>query len=169
MVLRKMGLVPLLVVNLLWGDEQFFGLEFGKHGVESKNVIGASISSSGVEGGVKVGAQNHYWRTAFSTHYSKDDSRDSLELLISIDRYIFASIYESEDNILKPYFGFTGGWLNYKDDGIDGDGLTYGVDLGITWGLSGGVDIDLGYRRLVTGIDEVESINITSISLNYIF
>ncbi len=78
-------------------------------------------------------------------------------------------MYEDKDNIVKPYIGFDMGWMSYSDLEIDGDGLTYGANIGIVWGLSIGVDIDLGYRYLVTSIDSIDSMDTISISLNYIF
>ncbi|NPA60834.1 MAG: porin family protein [Epsilonproteobacteria bacterium] len=169
----KILLIELVaIVALSAGDrelEKIFGVEFGRLNIEYKNVIGASLSSSNIVGGLKVGVQDYYWRSGFSTYYSKDGEQELFTSLISIDRYLFASMYEDKDNIVKPYIGFDMGWMSYSDLEIDGDGLTYGANIGIVWGLSIGVDIDLGYRYLVTSIDSIDSMDTISISLNYIF
>ncbi len=72
----KILLIELVaIVALSAGDrelEKIFGVEFGRLNIEYKNVIGASLSSSNIVGGLKVGVQDYYWRSGFSTYYSKD-------------------------------------------------------------------------------------------------
>jgi hemolysin activation/secretion protein len=149
--------------------EQFLGIELGHETLNSKNVINASESNSGFNVGLKLGAQDYDWRTAFSAYYSKQDEQESVKAIISLDRYLFAGVYETEETIMKPYFGLHAGWLKYKDIGIKDDGLLYGAQIGFAWGLSGGVDFDLGYRRSFTAVDRVNSIGTFALSINYIF
>lgn len=149
--------------------EQFTGIELGYGKVDSKNAINASESKNGFDIGLKVGVQDYYWRTTFSANYFKEETQESLNTIISIDRYLFAGVYETEDTIMKPYMGFHTGWLNYKDTGVKDNGLVYGLQLGFAWGLSTGIDFDLGYRRSFTAVEKVNTIDIFSMSINYIF
>lgn len=149
--------------------EQFTGIELGYGTINSKNAINASESNSGFDIGLKVGVQDHYWRTAFSAHYLKQDKQESVKTIISIDRYIFAGVYETEDTIMKPYMGLHTGWLKYKDTGVKDNGFAYGAQIGFAWGLSSGIDFDLGYRRSFTGVDMVDTANTLALSINYIF
>jgi hypothetical protein len=148
--------------------EQFLGVEVGYETINSKNVINASEANSGLDVGLKLGTQDLEWRTTFSAHYFKQDEQESVKTIISLDRYMFAGIYETETTIMKPYFGFHAGWLQYKDTAIKDDGLQYGAQIGFAWGLSSGVDFDLGYRRSFTAVDRVKSIDTLMFSVNYI-
>jgi len=151
--------------------EQFAGVELGYGAMESKNAMNSSESNRGFDFGLKVGVQNYDWRTAFSTNYFKEDKHESLNTLLSVDKFLFAGIYETEDTIMKPYIGANLGWLKYKDSDLDikDSDITYGFQLGFVWGLSSKLDFDFGYRHSFTAIEEVSRVDIFSLSLNYIF
>jgi len=149
--------------------ERFSGLEIGYETIESKNVIGSTESNSGVEFGLRTGVQNYEWRTAVSGHFFKKDEQEQTKVILSLDRFVGVGLYESEDTIMKPYFGAHAGWLKYKNTGTDIDGLIYGVEAGVVWSLSNGADVDLGYRFSSSEVGRVDNMNTFSLAINYIF
>jgi opacity protein-like surface antigen len=172
-MVRKILLFGFIFSNFALSEdlslEKFFGLEVGNETIKAENIIGGKESNSGVSFGLKTGVQNYEWRTTMLASSFNKDNQESFKTLITFDKFIWASVYESETTILKPYFGFNAGWLRYKNTGIKKDGLIYGVQGGFTLGLSDGVDVDIGYRYSNSEVDTVDNIGNLLLSINYIF
>jgi len=158
-----------LVIAINRELEKFSGLEIAYETVEAKNVIGSTESNSGVKFGLKTGVQNYDWRTTISGNFFKKDEQEYFHGFLSLDKFIGVGLYESEDIIMKPYFGFHGGWLNYKDVSKRTNGLIYGLEGGFVWALSDGIDIDFGYRFSSSEVGRVDNIRSLSLGINYIF
>ena len=168
MLKRSLFLVAILNSFAISQDvnlERFFGLELGYERVKEKNVIDALESDNGIEFGLKTGVQSYEWRTIVSGHFFKKDSQEYSKAILSFDRFVGVGLYETEDIIMKPYIGLHTGWLNLSKT----NGLIYGVEAGVVWALSDGVDIDFGYRFSSSEVDRVDNLNSLSLSINYIF
>ncbi|HIE25541.1 MAG TPA: hypothetical protein EYP74_06005, partial [Anaerolineales bacterium] len=69
--------------------------------------------------------------------------------MLDFDRFVWASLYETDSIIFKPYLGAHVGWLRYTADLETDSGLAYGGQLGLAFNVLNEVDFDLGYRYTV--------------------
>ena len=150
-------------------SERFLGIEVGYGTVASKNVIGVNEENSGVEFGFRLGAQNEEWRTTISGHQFNKSGQKYFRTMLTFDRFIWASMYETDRIIFKPYLGGHIGWLKYSDNSIEDNGLIYGTQAGLAWNVIKEVDFDLGYRYSFSDIKQVDDIGSVVFAVNYLY
>jgi len=153
-----------------FSSERFLGIEAGYGTVKSKNVIGAPEENSGVEFGLRLGAQNEEWRTTLSGHHFSKNSQEYFRTMLTFDHFVWTSLYETDDIIFKPYLGGHIGWLTYEDKGgVDTDGFIYGGQAGVAWNVMREVDFDFGYRYSFSDINQVDDIGSFVFAVNYLY
>jgi opacity protein-like surface antigen len=165
--------VILLTSSILAEDsfssERFLGIEAGYGTVQSKNPIGESVSNEGVEFGFRLGAQNEEWRTTLSGHMFSKNSQEYFRTMLTFDRFIWSSFYETDRIMFKPYLGGHVGWLKYNDKEADDNGFIYGAQAGIAWNVLKEVDFDLGYRYSFSDVKKVDDIGSIVFAVNYLY
>jgi len=145
------------------------GIEAGYGTVQSRNIIGVPESNKGIEFGFRFGAQNEEWRTTISGHQFNKNNQKYLRTMLTFDRFIWSSFYESDRILFKPYLGAHVGWLKYTDNAIEDDGFIYGGQTGLAWNVLEEVDFDLGYRYSFSGINQVDDIDSVVFAINYLY
>lgn len=139
---------------------------FGGDLSESQKFIGVDISISEVQGdgasedtndissgntyGIRLGAQNDKWRTTIGLHYFDAEGRNVEHLYGAIDYFFLPS----ESMMLKPFIGFNVGYANYESYEVDADGFTYGGEAGVIVDLLENMNVDIGYRYLLSNSQE---------------
>jgi hypothetical protein len=154
-----------------FSSERFLGIEAGYGTVKSRNVIGVPRSEKGIEFGFRVGAQNDEWRTTISGHHFNKNGQKYIRTMLQFDRFIWTSLYKTDNIVFKPYLGGHIGWLKYvsTDDYRDDSGLIYGGQLGLAWNVLKEVDFDFGYRYSISSIDKVDDIGSVVFAVNYLY
>jgi len=150
-------------------SERFLGIEAGYGTVASKNVIDVNEENSGIEFGFRIGAQNEEWRTTLSGHHFSKSGQKYFRTMLTFDRFVWTSMYETDRIIFKPYLGGHVGWLNYSDNSIEDEGLIYGGQAGLAWNVIKEVDFDLGYRYSFSDIEQVDDIGSVVFAVNYLY
>jgi len=168
-LLTIITLSSFLLAQEEFASERFLGIEAGYGQVSSRNVIGVNEESRGVEFGFRVGAQNKEWRTTISGHQFKKGGQEYLRTMLTFDRFIWASLYEKDRIIFKPYLGGHIGWLKYRDDNIQESGFIYGAEAGLAWNVIKEVDFDLGYRYSFSDLKRVDDIGSVVFAVNYLY
>ncbi len=150
----------------------FVGLELtGVFAVEGDTVKGRH-SGSGLNVGLRLGAENEEWRTmAVLSRFdsSDDDSQSYTRAFLELDYYFLGQDNLVIDSfILRPYLGVSGGWINY-DGGFDENvnALTYGGQVGAIMNLTDKVDLDMALRYSLTTSENVDHITGATIGINY--
>jgi len=154
-----------------FSSERFIGIETGYGKVQSRNVIGVPNSTNGVEFGFRFGAQNREWRTTISGHNFNKNEQKYFRGMLSFDRFIWNSLYKSDNILFKPYLGAHIGWLRYVDSksNVEDSGFIYGGEVGIVWNVLKVVDFDLGYRYSISNIDKVDDIGSFVFAVSYLY
>jgi len=91
--------------------------------------------------------------------------------MLSFDKFIWNSLYKSDNILFKPYLGAHIGWLRYvnsKSD-IEDSGIIYGGEVGVVWNVINEVDFDLGYRYSISNIDKVDDIGSFVFAVSYLY
>ncbi|MBD3794078.1 MAG: hypothetical protein IE889_07990 [Campylobacterales bacterium] len=153
-----------------FSSERFLGIEAGYGEVQATNIIGKSTQVKGVEFGFRIGAQNEEWRTTLSGHNFNKDGENYFRGMLQFDRFVWASLYKTDDIIFKPYLGVHLGWLMYEGaNTAKEDSFVYGGQTGIAWNVMRSVDFDFGYRYSFSQIDNVDNIGGFVFGVNYIY
>jgi len=153
-----------------FSSERFLGIEAGYGTVQSRNVIGVPKSDRGVEFGFRLGSQNKEWRTTLSAHHFNKNSQQYFRTLLTIDRFLWSSFYETDRVMFKPYIGGHVGWLKYEEGkAITDDGFLYGGQVGLAWNVLEEVDFDLGYRYSFSDVKKVDDIGSIVFAVNYLY
>ncbi|CAA6809746.1 MAG: Unknown protein [uncultured Sulfurovum sp.] len=123
-----------------------------------------------VEIGFRLGAQNEDWRTMLQANFMKVNGRDYQKVMLNFDRFVWASLYETDSIVFKPYIGGHVGWLRYTDNiSLNDNGLAYGGQMGLALNVLDQVDFDFGYKHTVTDIDSVDNFGSFVFGANYIY
>jgi len=171
---NKIFLASLLALTLShatddFSSERLLGIEVG-YGNVNTTTGGVSNTYKDPEYGFRIGAQNEEWRTTFSANFMKTEVIDYKKFMLQFDRFVWASLYKTDNIVFKPYLGAHIGWMGYTDDfAIEDNGLVYGGQAGIAWNVLNEVDFDLGYRYSVTNMDVVDNIGSITFGMNYIY
>jgi len=176
-MVKKVLFISVFLLNLStfakeeFSSERFIGIETGYGKVQSRNVIGVPSSTNGVEFGFRFGAQNDKWRTTISGHNFNKNDQKYFRGMLSFDRFIWSSLYQTDNILFKPYLGAHIGWLRYVDSksNVEDSGLIYGAEAGIVWNVLGKVDFDFGYRYSISKIDKVDDIGSFVFAVNYLY
>lgn len=171
---NKIFLIIVSAVSLSYSiddfsSERLLGIEVGYTTASSTNEIGLNNTNSGVELGLKIGAQNEEWRTTIHVSFMKTEGRNHQKLMLDFDRFVWSSLYKTDSIVLKPYLGGHIGWLRYTDDITLDNGLAYGGQLGVSLNVLNEVDFDLGYRHTLTDMNAIDDMGSFVFSVNYLY
>jgi opacity protein-like surface antigen len=173
---NKILLTIILFITILFAkdefsSERFLGIEAGYGEVQTRNVIGVPSSTKGVEFGFRFGAQNEEWRTTISGHNFNKNNQKYFRGMLSFDRFVWASLYKTDNIVFKPYIGGHIGWLKYVDSksAVDNSGYVYGGQVGLAWNVLKEVDFDFGYRYSISNLDKVDDIGSFVFAVNYLY
>jgi hypothetical protein len=173
---NKIFLIIAISVTIIFAkdefsSERFLGIETGYGNVQSRNVIGVPSSTQGMEFGFRFGAQNQEWRTTISGHTFNKDNQKYFRGMIAFDKFIWESLYKSNNIIFKPYIGLHIGWLKYTDSKaiVEDSGYIYGGQAGIAWNVLREVDFDFGYRYSISNLNKVDDIGSFVFAVNYLY
>ena len=171
---KKISLAIIYTISLSYAvddfsSERLLGIEVGYATVSSTNEIGSHKTHSDAQFGLRIGAQNEEWRTTIRANFMKVEGRDYQKIMLDFDRFVWASLYETDSIVFKPYLGAHVGWLRYTDELSADNGLAYGGQLGIALNVLNEVDFDIGYKYTVADIDTVNDISALTFSVNYLY
>ena len=153
-----------------FSSERLLGIEVGYTTLNSRNEIGLNEAHNNVGFGLKIGAQNEEWRTTISANFMKMQGRNYQKVMLNFDRFVWASLYETDSIVFKPYLGAHIGWLRYTDIASLGDnGLAYGGQMGVSLNVLNEVDFDFGYRYTVANVQNVNDIGSFIFGVNYLY
>jgi len=171
---HKIFLATLLALTLSHASDEFsserlLGIEVGYSDLNT-NFNGSDTTIRSAEFGLKIGAQNDEWRTTLAGNFFTKNGHKYQKVMLQFDRFVWASLYETDDIVFKPYLGGHIGWMKYTDDfSINDNGMVYGGQAGLAWNVLNEVDFDLGYRYSLTDIDNVDNIGAVVFGVNYIY
>jgi hypothetical protein len=154
-----------------FASERFLGIEAGYGEVQTRNVIGVPSSTRGVEFGFRFGAQNEEWRTTLSGHNFNKENQNYFRGMLSLDRFVWSSLYRGDNIVFKPYLGGHIGWMKYVDSavGVEDSGYVYGGQVGVVLNVLQEVDFDFGYRYSISNLDKVDDIGSFLFAVNYLY
>ncbi len=177
----KMALLTTIVGTSLYASnydsetKSFIGLEAGYAVLDGKkfNLLPDEDSSfyegSGIEYGIRIGAQNDEWRAtlAFNYYDNNDDADDqNLERGQAMVDYFFLS---DPSATIRPYIGASIGYANYESTFVDESGLVYGGQAGVVISSGESLDIDLSYRYSLGQVEVLNSVSSVTVGVNYIY
>ena len=174
-MLDKILLSSLLIFTLSEADdsfssERFIGIEVGYSSADTTSAINNKGSSKDIEYGLRIGAQNEEWRTTVSLNFYGDKEKEYKRVMLEFDRFVWESLYKTDNIVFKPYLGGHIGYMNYTDEGgIDESGLLYGAQAGLAWNVLDEVDFDLSYRYSASDLSYVDDIGSFVFGANYIY
>jgi len=152
-----------------FASERLLGIEVG-YGNLNTNSASTESSTKGVEFGFRIGAQNEEWRTTLEANFFTESGHKYQRVMLQFDRFVWASLYETDSIVFKPYLGGHVGWLKYTDDfSLSDNSLVYGGQAGLAWNVLNEVDFDLGYRYSVVDMPNVDNIGSVNFGVNYIY
>ncbi len=146
----------------------FIGLEVGAATVDGSKQDGFKHQGSGVEYGLRLGAQNDEWRATFLGTYfdAGSDDQSVQKALGMVDYFFFTS---DSDMKVRPFIGANLGYGRYESTFVDVTGLTYGGQAGVVVGLGENIDLDLSYRYILFESESVNSAGNIVFGLNYLY
>ena len=173
-MLNKILLSSLLILTLSEAKESFsserlLGIEVGYTGSETKDAIGLNENIKSVEFGFRLGAQNKDWRTILIGDMSNSKGHKIQKAVISFDKFVWQSLYKTDDIVFKPYLSGHIGYLKHTTNNISEKGMLYGVGAGVAWNVLDEVDFDLGYRYSFTNLANLDSLSTMTFGVNYIY
>lgn len=152
-----------------FSSERLLGIEVG-YTTTAANAGGANNSSRDIESGLRIGAQNDEWRTTLTVNFLEANGRDYQKVMLNFDRFVWASLYKTDNIVFKPFLGGHVGWLHYTEaSDLSDNGLAYGAQMGLALNVLNQVDFDLSYRYTVTDIESVDHIGSVVFGVNYIY
>jgi opacity protein-like surface antigen len=171
---NKIFLAGLLAVTLSQASDEFsserlLGIEVGYASLNS-NSDKVNKKVNGVEYGLRIGAQNEEWRTTLVGNFYTEGSHKYQRVMLEFDRFVWASLYETDNIVFKPYLGGHIGWMKYTDDfSLSDNSMVYGGQAGLAWNVLNQVDFDLGYRYSIVDMPNVDDIGAVTLGVNYIY
>jgi len=175
-MIKKMAIVLVSTVlgsslyagNYDTATKGFIGLEVGAATVDGQRLNDKSHEGSGVEYGLRFGAQSEDWRATFTFDYfdSSGDDQNVEKGLMLIDYFFIKN--DSELNI-RPFIGANVGLINYESTGVDATDFIYGGQAGVVVGVGESVDLDLSYRYSLSGSEKVNNLGSIVFGLNYLY
>jgi len=153
-----------------FSSERFLGIEIGYSSMDTKSAIGSKMTSKDFEYGFRLGAQNDEWRTTLSMNLYGDGDKEFKRGILEFDRFVWQSLYKTDNIVFKPYLGGHIGYMSYSDKGgIDETGLLYGGQAGLVWNVLDEVDFDISYRYSISEIEEASDVSSFVFGANYIY
>ena len=158
------------------GSVGFIGLEVGNTQLKASRYMDLSngdtynafYDGSGVEFGLKLGAQNEEWRTTLALNYydNEDEDQNYEKANLMIDYFLVNS--ETSGMNIKPYIGASIGYMGYEATFIDQSDWVYGGQAGIVLN-SAMIDFDLSYRYSLFNGTEADTMGTIMFGANYLF
>jgi len=146
----------------------FMGLEVGYATVDGNKQDGLKHQGSGVEYGLRLGAQNNEWRATFlGTYFDAGSDDQSVQKALGMVDYFFFS--SDSDMNVRPFIGANIGYGRYESTFVDVTGLTYGGQAGVVVGVYENIDLDLSYRYILFSDDAVNGTGNIVFGLNYVY
>ena len=151
-----------------FSSERLLGIEVGYSNVNLKKSTDKSVRSP--EFGLRIGAQNDEWRTLLLGNFFTKSGHKYQRVMLQFDRFVWASLYDRDGIVFKPYLGAHIGWMRYTDNlSLSDSSLVYGGEAGLAWNVMDEVDFDVGYRYSVPDSDQMDDISSLVFSVNYIY
>ena len=147
-------------------SKSFIGIEVGAATIEANNIfLGDNYEGSGVEFGIRLGAQNQQWRTLIALNYydNTDDDQEYFKGIVTFDYLLI------QDTPLQPYLGVNVGYIDYTSDAMDDTGFLYGGQAGVLYSVTENIQMDVSYRYSIAETDNVNHVGGIIVGLNYIF
>jgi len=145
--------------------DKFIGLEVGATEVQGDTARG---DESGVEFGIRAGAQTEKWRSMILLNYFDKNDQNTEKLMITVDYFPLDTT--SEQSYFKPYLGVNAGYMNYEVSGTsDVDGFLYGAQAGFVVEVMETIDMDIGYRYSLSSADEFDHSGSVVFGINYLY
>ena len=176
-MVKKIAIVALCAVlgsslyaKDIFSGQKFVGLEVGATEVQGDTggVLGElDHKETGVEFGLRVGAQSNEWRSMILLNYFDKGDQNTEKLMMSVD-YFFLDSTE-EQNYFKPYLGVNAGYMNYESTNVDESGFLYGAQAGFVVEVMESIDIDLGYRYSLSTADKFDHTGGVVFGINYLY
>jgi len=158
------------------GSVGFIGLEVGNTQLRSARYMNIYdgdtynpfYEGSGVDFGLKLGAQNAEWRTTLALNYydNEDEDQNYEKASIMIDYFLINS--ETSGMDIKPYIGATLGYMGYESTFIDESDFVYGGQAGIVLNTAM-IDFDLSYRYSLYNGVQADTMGTIMFGANYLF
>ncbi len=143
----------------------FLGLEVGYATVDGDKLDGLKHQGSGVEIGLRLGAQNDEWRATFLATYldGGSDDQNVQKGMGMIDYFLM------NESTVRPFIGANVGYGRYESTLVDETGFTYGGQAGVVIGVTTNVDLDLSYRYTLFASDAVNGTGNLVFGFNYVY
>jgi len=158
------------------GSVGFIGIEVGNTQLRASKYMNiydgdtynAFYEGSGVDIGLKLGAQNEEWRTTLALNYydNEDEDQNYEKASIMIDYFLVNS--ETSGMNIKPYIGANLGYMGYESTFIDESDLVYGGQAGIVLNTAM-IDFDLSYRYSLYNGEQADTMGTIMFGANYLF
>ncbi len=146
-------------------SEKFVGIEAGPAKVQGDSVRG---DETGIEFGLRVGAQLDQWRSMVLLNYFDEGDHNTEKLMVSVDYFIFDT--QEGGRYFNPYLGANMGYASYEVSyQEDTDAFLYGAQFGFVSEIMDSLDIDVGYRYSLAGADEFDHMGTAFVGLNYLY
>lgn len=162
----KIFLTSLMLNSISYASD---GIEemYGFVGIQASATQYDNISSPSI--GLKYGQQTASWRTAISYNYGEDSNDRFQSLIIQMDKGILTDAFKNIP--FKPYLGFSLGLVEHSGNTVGTDrGYLYGLNGGFNYVLNNSIDIDLGYRYMVSSkLKDIDNNTNLMLSLHYYF
>ena len=150
--------------------EKFIGLEVSATEVQGDvgGILGElDHKETGVEFGLRIGAQLDQWRSMLLLNYFDEGDQNTEKLQVSVD-YFFLNSTE-EQTYFKPYLGVNAGYMNYESTGVDESGFLYGAQAGFVVEVMEHIDVDLSYRYSLSTADKFDHTGGVIFGINYLY
>jgi opacity protein-like surface antigen len=175
-MIKKIAIVLLSTVlsSSLYADNYnssskgFLGFEVAAATVEGERLNDFNHEGSGVEFGLRFGAQSDEWRATFAFDYfdSSSDDQNVEKGMLMMD-YFF--LQTNTDMNIRPFIGANVGLINYESTGVDATDFIYGGQAGVVIGLYENIDLDISYRYSLSGSARVNQVGGIVFGLNYVY
>ena len=142
--MKKIVLLMMMTFQL-FAYEDYIGLGVGYNQFNISTPTG-DVDNNGVAATINLGHKyGDYGRLHFAgTYVSHDDELESAGLFSLGYDFLFPVI----DDTLELYAGPVLGYTAYKETGLDLSGLHYGAELGVLFGITENIELELGYNFL---------------------
>ena len=150
--------------------DKFIGLEVSAMQVQGDTggILGEKDhKETGVEWGLRVGAQTEQWRSMIVLNYFDEADQNTEKLMVTVDYFFLDSA--KEQSYFKPYLGVNAGYMNYESTGVDESGFLYGAQAGFVVEVMETIDIDLGYRYSLSSAEEFDHTGGVVFGINYLY
>jgi hypothetical protein len=161
-----------VVASESFSSDKFIGVEVGS--TQLQGDIGGILAVAdnkvtGIEYGLKIGAQKNIWRTTLSLDFFDKEDQNTEKFIGTFDYFFLQNDDMKKRMTIDPYFGINVGYVNYESTGIDESGVLYGGQAGIVVHMVDSLDVDLSYRYSLSSLDSLDHSGSVTLGLNYFY